>query len=138
MNQMSNLYYLMLKKLWMLLPGSLISFSYYFLFSIHCAKLYLSLYGTIYFWIMLTLLGLHLQMTSMRSVSPWGLHVQSLSVHNSPSSCDIDGDINKKHNTRYVQIFVLESFTQCLKWHVSIMFNENHFILNYKVRFSLT
>ena len=87
---------------------------------------------------MLTLFGLHLQMTSMRSVSPWGLHVQSLSVHNSPSSCDIDGDINKKHNTKYMQIFVLESFTQCLKWHVSIMFNENHFILNYKVSVSLT
>ena len=87
---------------------------------------------------MLTLFGLHLQMTSMRSVSPLGLHVQSLSVHNSPSSCDIDGDINKKHNSRYMQIFVLESFTQRLKRHVSIIFNENHFILNYKVSVSLT
>ena len=99
---------------------------------------YLSWYGLKYLWTMLTLFGLHLQMTSMRSVSPWGLHVQSLSVHNSPSSCDIDGDMNKKHNTKYMQIFVLESFTQCLKRHVSIMFNENHFILNYKVSVSLT
>ena len=64
--------------------------------------------------------------------------MQSLSVHNSPSSCDIDGDINKEHNTTYMQIFVLESFTQRRKRHVSIMFDENHFILNYNVGVSLT
>ena len=64
--------------------------------------------------------------------------MQSLSMHNSPSSCDIDGDINKKHNTKYMQIFVLESLIQRRKRHVSIMFDENHFILNYNVGVSLT
>ena len=47
-------------------------------------------------------------MTSMRSVSPEGSQVQSLSEHNSVSSCEIVGFINNENNRINMQNQVLE------------------------------